>query len=189
MSGEPLAMVVGTGPAAGAWAERPNIPFILVRDLGYGDIGRYEQREFETPNIDRIAHQGVGCVGDAELRQFLGVLGYAQRSHHGPLPDRLRAGHEESINSRTAKGSNTIGLSQDYSTLPTLLREAGHGTPLVGEWHLSYLPHLSPPQSGYDRFLGLMYGDLDHVMHRDRPPLDEGTTFTTRRRWSSGTAT
>jgi arylsulfatase A-like enzyme len=77
---------------------------------------------------------------------------------------RLRGGMEEPINSRS-KGSPTLGLPPAMPTLPSLLREAGYATALIGKWHLGYPPAFGPQRSGYDDFYGIMAGGVDYFSH------------------------
>ena len=77
---------------------------------------------------------------------------------------RLRGGMEEPINSGS-KGSSSLGLPADIPTLPSLLREAGYTTALIGKWHLGYPPTFGPLRSGYDEFFGIMAGGVDYFTH------------------------
>lgn len=178
LAGAAAATGLAAGPAAGpasaqgAAPARPNILFIMADDLGYADVGCYGQRDFETPHIDRIAREG------ARLTQ-----GYANSCVCSPTriglitgryQYRLRAGLEEPINSRMAKGSDTLGLPPNHPTLPSLLRGAGYGTTLVGKWHMGFLPHFGPLRSGYDQFFGIMSGGVDYFTHKDRAPGEGG---------------
>ena len=77
---------------------------------------------------------------------------------------RLRGAAEEPINSRS-RGSATLGLAPEHPTLPSMLREVGYRTALIGKWHLGYPPHFSPLRSGYDHFFGPMSGGVDYFTH------------------------
>jgi arylsulfatase A-like enzyme len=77
---------------------------------------------------------------------------------------RVRGGMEEPINSKS-KGSTTLGLHPEIPTLPSLLREAGYATALIGKWHLGYPPAFGPLRSGYDAFYGIMAGGVDYFTH------------------------
>jgi arylsulfatase A-like enzyme len=78
----------------------------------------------------------------------------------------LRAGNDEPIASRH-RGNPVLGLPPDHPTLPSLLRDAGYTTALVGKWHLGFLPHFGPLKSGYGEFFGPMSGGVDYFTHRD----------------------
>jgi arylsulfatase A-like enzyme len=77
---------------------------------------------------------------------------------------RVRGGMEEPINSRS-KGSTTLGLPPQHPTLPSLLRDAGYRTALIGKWHLGYPPVFGPLKSGYEEFFGPMSGGVDYFTH------------------------
>lgn len=84
----------------------------------------------------------------------------------GRLQYRLRTASDEPIASRH-RGNSMLGLPPDDPTLPSLLRDAGYATALVGKWHLGLLPHFGPLRSGYQEFFGPMSGGLDYFTHRD----------------------
>ena len=89
---------------------------------------------------------------------------------------RLRGAAEEPINSRS-RGSSTLGLPPEHPTLPSLLRDAGYRTALIGKWHLGYPPAFGPLASGYEEFFGPMSGGVDYFTHADsagRHDLYEG---------------
>ena len=77
---------------------------------------------------------------------------------------RLRGAAEEPINSKS-RGSTTLGLPPEHPTLPSLLRDAGYRTALMGKWHLGYPPTFGPLRSGYDEFFGPMSGGVDYFTH------------------------
>jgi arylsulfatase A-like enzyme len=77
---------------------------------------------------------------------------------------RLRGALEEPINSKS-KGDPRLGLPPELPTLPSLLRDAGYHTALVGKWHLGYPPHFGPLRSGYDDYYGIMAGGVDYFTH------------------------
>ena len=77
---------------------------------------------------------------------------------------RLRGAAEEPINSKS-RGSTTLGLPPEHPTLPSLLRDAGYRTALMGKWHLGYPPAFGPLRSGYDEFFGPMSGGVDYFTH------------------------
>lgn len=66
-----------------------------------------------------------------------------------------------------ARGDKVLGLPPEHPTLPSLLRDAGYATALVGKWHLGYPPHFGPRKSGYQHFFGPMSGGVDYFSHQD----------------------
>ena len=75
---------------------------------------------------------------------------------------RLPLGLEEPL-----AGKTDVGLPPEHPTLPSLLRNAGYATSLIGKWHLGVLPSFGPLQSGYDEFWGFRTGALDYYSHRN----------------------
>jgi arylsulfatase A-like enzyme len=75
---------------------------------------------------------------------------------------RLPVGLEEPL----VKDARNIGLPPDHPTLPSLLKQAGYGTTLIGKWHLGFLPDFGPLKSGYDHFFGFRGGSLDYFTHK-----------------------
>jgi len=146
-----------TGRAQGA---NPNIVFILADDLGYADVSCYGQRDYTTPNLDRLALQGM------RFTQSYSNSANCSPTRTGLITGRyqmrLEVGLEEPINASTPK---SIGLPPSHPTLPSLLKKAGYGTSLVGKWHLGFLPDFSPIKSGYDKFFGIYSGAADYFNH------------------------
>ena len=153
-------------------ARRPNFLFIMADDLGYADLGCYGGRPAASgasfascsPSLDRLAREGLRFTH-----------GYANSSVCSPTrvalmtgrwQHRLRGGADEPIRSNT-RGDATLGLPPAHPTLPSLLRDAGYATALVGKWHLGYPPHFGPLRSGYQEFFGSLSGGMDYFTHRD----------------------
>ncbi|MBS0430393.1 MAG: sulfatase-like hydrolase/transferase [Proteobacteria bacterium] len=149
-------------------AKRPNIIFIVADDLGYADLGCYGGREANfgpvSPVLDRLAAQGA-----------LFTQGYANSPVCSPTrfgmitaryQYRLRGAAEEPINSKS-RGSDTLGMPPEHPTLPSLLKDAGYRTALIGKWHLGHPPHFGPLRSGYEEFFGPMAGGVDYFTHCD----------------------
>ncbi len=146
--------------------QRPNIIFIVADDLGHADLGCYGGRNAPfgavSPNLDKLAANGLRFTE-----------GYANSSVCSPTrfalmtmryQYRLRGALKEPINSRS-RGDPRLGLPADLPTLPSLLRDAGYATALIGKWHLGYPPDFSPLRSGYDKFYGIMAGGVDYFTH------------------------
>src|SRR5205807_5084172 len=74
---------------------------------------------------------------------------------------RFRGAAEEPLGRRTT----TLGLPPEHPTLPSLLRDGGYATALIGKWHLGYAPNFGPLLSGYDEFFGPMGGGVDYFSH------------------------
>ena len=144
----------------------PNLIFIVSDDLGYADLGCYGGREAGfgpvSPHIDALAAAGLRLTEGYANSPVCSPTRFALMTLRYQY--RLRGGMEEPINSRS-KGSTTLGLPTHMPTLPSLLREAGYATALIGKWHLGYPPTFGPLRSGYDEFFGIMAGGVDYFTH------------------------
>lgn len=160
----PLALT-GFGGGAQAQAGKPNILFILADDLGYADLSSYGQRDYTTPNIDRLAAEGMKFTQAYANSAVCSATRTALIT--GRYQYRLEVGLEEPINDSTPKD---IGLPPEHPTLPSILRASGYATTLVGKWHLGSLPKYGPRKSGYDHFFGIWGGAADYFDHGPDSP-------------------
>lgn len=146
--------------------KRPNIIFIVADDLGFADLGCYGGRPADfgavSPVLDSLASQGLLLTDGYSNSPVCSPTRFAMIT--GRYQYRLRGAAEEPINSKS-KGSTTLGLPPEHPTLPSLLREAGYRTALIGKWHLGYPPAFSPIKSGYEEFFGPMSGGVDYFTH------------------------
>ena len=145
---------------------RPNIIFIVADDLGFADLGCYGGREAEfgpvSPVIDGLAANGLRLTEGYANSPVCSPTRFALMTARYQY--RLRGAADEPINSKS-KGSTTLGLPPEHPTLPSLLKQAGYHTALIGKWHLGYPPTFSPLKSGYDEFFGPMSGGVDYFTH------------------------
>lgn len=159
-----------------AWAgspERPNVVFILTDNLGYADLGCYGARDIRTPNIDRLAADGV------RFTQFYSNAPDCTPSRTALLTGRYQhrvGGLECAIGIgnvgrygdaiRLAK-QHELGLPANETTIVRLLKQAGYQCVGFGKWHLGYETKFLPRAHGFDYFLGLLSGCEDYFYHRD----------------------
>ena len=145
---------------------RPNIVFIVADDLGYADLGCYGGRDASfgpvSPVPDGLAARGLKLTQGYSNSPVCSPTRFALMT--GRYQYRLRGAAEEPINSKS-RGSTTLGLPPEHPTLPSLLRDAGYRTALMGKWHLGYPPAFGPLRSGYDEFFGPMSGGVDYFTH------------------------
>lgn len=145
---------------------KPNLIYIVADDLGYADLGCYGGRPAQdgpvSPNIDALAAAGLRLTEGYSNSPVCSPTRFALMTMRYQY--RLRGGMEEPINSRS-KGNPRLGLPPEIATLPSLLREAGYATALIGKWHLGYPPAFGPLRSGYDEFYGIMAGGVDYFTH------------------------
>ena len=130
---------------------RPNIVFIMGDDIGWFNIGAYHGGIMagRTPNLDRMAAEGLRFTEGYANSSVCSPTRFALMT--GRWQHRLRGGADEPISSRS-RGSDVLGLPPAHPTMPSLLRDAGYATALVGKWHLGYPPHFHPLKSGYQEF-------------------------------------
>ncbi len=160
-----LLKSVGAGVAAATLAERtglrsrveagepagkPNIIFILADDLGYGDLGCYGQKQIQTPNIDRLAAEGMRFTDH-----------YAGTTVCAPsrcsLMTGLHTGHTYVRGNHEVQPMGQLPLPADTVTLPQVLKQAGYTTALIGKWGLGGPDSTGiPNKQGFDYFFGYL---------------------------------
>ena len=109
-------------------AEKPNIIFLLADDIGYGDLGCHGATMVKTPNIDRLASQGCRFT-DAHSPAST-CTPTRSAFHTGVYSWRQKPG------SAIAPGDEPLTITPGSATVPSLLKQAGYTTGLVGKWHL-----------------------------------------------------
>ena len=135
---------------AKARVKRPNIIFVLADDLGYGDLGCYGQKQIRTPNIDRMAEEGMRFTDH-----------YAGSTVCAPsrcsLMTGLHTGHTYVRGNREVKPMGQLPLPEGTVTLPNVLKRAGYTTALVGKWGLGGPGSAGTPNNqGFDFFFGYL---------------------------------
>ncbi|MBD2604955.1 sulfatase-like hydrolase/transferase [Scytonema hofmannii FACHB-248] len=143
---------------------RLNVLFILVDDMGWGDLSIYGRPDFKTPNIDRLARQGTRFINAYSNQTVCTPTRVA--FYTGRYPARLPIGLREPLSNITQAGSS-VGLPPSHPTIASLLKGNGYETALVGKWHCGYPPNYSPLKSGFDEYLGNLSGGIDYFTHKD----------------------
>ncbi|NIS51444.1 MAG: sulfatase-like hydrolase/transferase, partial [Phycisphaerae bacterium] len=131
-------------PASKSSVKKPNIIFILADDLGYGDLGCFGQKRIKTPNLDKMAEQGM------RLTQH-----YAGSTVCAPsrcvLMTGLHTGH------CLVRGNARVPLRPSDVTVAELLKEAGYTTGIVGKWGLGEADSTGiPNRQGFDYWFGYL---------------------------------
>ncbi|MEJ2648938.1 MAG: arylsulfatase [Sedimentisphaerales bacterium] len=138
--------------------DKPNIVYIMVDDLGYGNLGCYGQQKILTPNIDKIAEEGIrftNCYsGSTICAPSRSVLMTGQHTGH----TRVRGNMCTVGGTLGYKGNRQVrrmSLTDEDVTVGHVMQKAGYRTCLVGKWHLgAYDPKAGPMDRGFDEFYG-----------------------------------
>jgi arylsulfatase A-like enzyme len=142
----------------------PNIVIIFCDDMGYGDIGAYGAKGYETPNLDNLACNGL------RFTDFLSAHGACSASRTalltGCYANRLNMPQVFNPNSQT-------GINPDEMTIAELLRQKGYATGIFGKWHLGDLEPFLPLQHGFDEYLGIPYSNDMWPVDYDGGPITE----------------
>lgn len=172
-----LAAALGAATFARAAAARPNVLFLLADDLGYGEIGAYGQKEIQTPNLDRLAGEGVRFT-----------QAYAGETVCAPSRCALMTGQDNGHTwirgNKEIKPEGQEPMRPGTFTVAKLMQQAGYSTAIIGKWGLGYPGSGSTPDTmGFDYFFGYNCQFLAHNYFPDhlwrntaKVPLD-GKTY------------
>ena len=159
------AALAGCLPEAddqGEPSSTPNVVIIFLDDVGYGDLGTFGHPTIRTPNMDRLAGQGVKLTG------FYAASPSCSPSRAALLTGRypVRAGIHWALGPEEENG-----ISAEEWTLAEALHEAGYATAAIGKWHLGARPEFFPTEHGFDSYFGLLYSNdmMKPWVQTDRP--------------------
>jgi len=149
-----IALVVGLTSSANIVAQqssrtvpgKPNVVLILMDDMGYGDIGSYGVRDARTPNLDRLAREGVRLTNS-----------YSNGANCTPTRAALISGRYQQrvgLEWPLGEAEKDRGLPVTGRSLPALLKTNGYATGLVGKWHQGVGEGYLPNDRGFDEFYG-----------------------------------
>lgn len=149
----------------------PNFVIIFTDDQGYADVGCFGAERLETPNLDRMAAEGVRFtdfyVAAASCTPSRAAL------MTGCYPQRVGLPHVLGPNAK-------IGINSEERTIAEILKPLGYATACYGKWHLGHHPQFLPMRHGFDDYFGLPYSNDMWPHHPERPggypdlPLIEG---------------
>lgn len=145
----------------------PNVIIILADDLGYGDLSCYGHPTIRTPNLDKMAAEGM------RFTQFYVAANVCSPSRAALLTGRLPVRSGMAGEKRVVLFPNSSGgLPPEETTIAEALKTKGYATGIIGKWHLGHLPQYAPDKHGFDYFFGLPYSnDMLHTRNKTYPPL------------------
>ena len=157
-----LLLILALGACKSKLETTPNIVIIFTDDQGYADIGVYGADDFETPNLDQMAAEGmrftdfyVASPVCSPSRAALLTGCYPQRIG---IPSVLFPEHENTDWNPEERRTKT-GLHQNELTIAEMLREKGYATGCFGKWHLGHHKQFLPLQQGFDEYFGIPYSN------------------------------
>ena len=130
--------------------QRPNIVLILADDLGYGDLNCYGATQYITPNLDRLAGEGVRFTNFYVSQAVCSASRAALLT--GCYSNRVGIGG-------ALFPTSTIGLNPQEETIAEVLKSRGYASGIFGKWHLGCQREFLPLQQGFDEYLGLPYSN------------------------------
>jgi arylsulfatase A-like enzyme len=135
---------------------RPNFLFIVADDVGYADTGFTGSEVVETPNLDRLAGNGVIFENGYVTHPYCGP------SRAGLITGRYQARFGMEINLSYSPYDLHQGLPLDEKTFAERLKPAGYRTGMIGKWHLGASEPYHPNNRGFDYFYGFLSGGHDY---------------------------
>lgn len=145
-------------------ADRPNFIIIMVDDMGYAGLSSYGNPHYETPEIDRLAEEGM------RFTDFHSSAPVCSPTRAGLLTGRYqqRTGVEAIVHPYSQHPVHYQGLQRAELTFAEVLQDIGYATGLIGKWHLGYAeeqPKYFPQNHGFDEFIGYVGGNDDFTNH------------------------
>jgi arylsulfatase A-like enzyme len=128
-------------------ADKPNILFIVGDDMGYADVGFHGCKDIPTPNLDKLAAEGVRFSS-----------GYVSGPYCSPTRAGLMTGRYQQRFGHEFNPGGGNGLPLAETTIADRLKTAGYVTGCVGKWHLGSAPAMHPQKRGFDEFFGFLAG-------------------------------
>lgn len=145
---------------------RPNFLVIVADDLGYADLSAYGSSVIDTPNLDKLARQGVRFTAGYSANPVCTPNRLAFNT--GRIPQREVLGTKGAL----TLGA-TAGLEPEVPTVASLLGDSGYRTALFGKWHLGFHPNYGPLLSGWQEFWGNYAGAVDYFSKTTRLGADD----------------
>ena len=190
-----LALALLMAPAAAlAKSDKPNFIVILADDLGYNDLGCFGSPLIKTPNLDRMAMEGVRFtsfyVGASVCTPSRAALLTGCYPARIGLGDELvqQPGFGDKVSRSWVKvihSGSKLGLNPEETIIPEVLKPAGYVSGMVGKWHLGDAPEFNPVRQGFDYYFGVPYSNdmkpfyyIDGTERLPEPPVHDELTET-----------
>lgn len=145
---------------------KPNIIIIMADDMGYGDLSSYGSTMINTPNLDKMAVEGIK---------------FTDFHANGPVCSPTRAAlltgkYQQRVGIDgvvTAKHHRDKGLAPSEKTFAEVIKEAGYVTGMFGKWHVGYKTEFNPINQGFDEYIGYVSGNVDYHSHIDQEGYED----------------
>lgn len=159
-----VLLLLSVGASTTHAEDPPNLIVVMVDDMGYEGVSCFGNPYFKTPEIDRLAAEGM------RLTDFHSSGTVCSPTRAGLLTGRYqqRSGIEAVIHPQADHPEHRKGLQRSETTFAETLREAGYTTGLIGKWHQGYPQNSEdyhPQNHGFDEFIGYHSGNIDFVSH------------------------
>jgi len=154
---------------------KPNLIVIMTDDMGYADVGFNGCTDIPTPNIDRIADQGVKFTEGYVTFPVCGP------SRAGFLTGRYQDRFGFTTNPSIDPGNPISGLPLEEETMAQVLRKANYKSAIIGKWHMGTHPNFHPLERGFDYFYGFLSGG--HNYYHDELYLNDLSEVTKKWEW------
>jgi len=154
-----VSMCVAITAAANSATNKPHVWLIIADDLGYGDLGYTGRSSVKTPEIDKLATDGV-VLGHYYVMHCCTPTRSALHTGRYPIRFGLQTG--------VIPNTSPYGLNLDEKLVPQYMKEQGYATHAVGKWHLGIFTwDYTPTFRGYDSFMGYYGGSEDYYSHKN----------------------
>ena len=146
-----VLLILGVCCFAAFGQERPpNVVVIFTDDQGYSDVGCFGAKGFETPNLDRMASEGMRFTSFYVSQPVCGASRASLLT--GCYANRIGLLGAPSSRARH-------GIAEGETTIAELLKQRGYATAIYGKWHLGHRPRFLPTRHGFDEYFGLPYSN------------------------------
>ncbi len=157
--------------------KKPNVIIIMTDDQGYGDLSCMGATDFQTPNIDALAADGI------RFSSMYSASPVCSPSRASLLTGRYPA--NAGVRAILAGHRRASGLTPEVPTIATALGKLGYSTGISGKWHLGLKEECRPDANGFDEFSGFLAGCIDYYSHIFYWGMADGNTNPTHDLWEN----